>query len=389
MTQINPQKLKTMLAKITLIIALMSSLFNLQLQAQDRDFSAFSEEETIELQQLLNRVETEEKSFLKTKVKDINTRLEEGNLSPDEAQDLKVLAAEQTAKTIADAQNLVFDWASFQKEKYGEVNIDQFGDYDTYLLVINEMGLNPSKLNFDFNFFKNPSKKKNKRKPLNERDLPYSPRTLSELFISISFNNAVLEGGSIDNTLFKFGGSRSFEIGYEWSTRVFKESNFLRINYGVSFQFNGLKPKNNTIFVANGEQTVLEPFEFDLEKSKFRMDNLILPVHLQFGNSKTTVLDNGNKRFTDQDFKVGLGGFVGINLRNTQKLKFDDGRRDEKLKQRDDFNTNNLLYGLSAFVGWETVAIFAQYNLNPIFNNNVRDLNNFQVGVRLLMDRRH
>ena len=367
----------------------MSSLFNLQLQAQDRDFSAFSEEETIELKQLLNRVETEEKSFLKTKVKDINTRLEEGNLSPDEAQDLKVLAAEQTAKTIADAQNLVFDWASFQKEKYGEVNIDQFGDYDSYLLVINEMGLNPSTLNFDLNFFKNSSKEKNEFKPLNERDLPYSPRTLSELFISISFNNAVLEGGSIDNTLFKFGGSRSFEIGYEWSTRVFKESNFLRINYGVSFQFNGLKPKNNTIFVANGEQTVLEPFEFDLEKSKFRMDNLILPVHLQFGNSKTTVLDNGNKRFTDQDFKVGLGGFVGINLRNTQKLKFDDGRRDEKLKQRDDFNTNNLLYGLSAFVGWETVAIFAQYNLNPIFNNNVRDLNNFQVGVRLLMDRRH
>jgi hypothetical protein len=129
--------------------------------------------------------------------------------------------------------------------------------------------------------------------------------------------------------------------------------------------------------------------EFDLEKSKFRMDNLIFPVHLQFGNSKTTVLDNGNKRFTDQDFKVGFGGFVGFNLRNTQKLKFDDGRRDEKLKQRDDFNTNNLLYGLSAFVGWKTVAIFAQYNLNPIFSNNVRDLNNFQVGVRLLMDRKH
>jgi hypothetical protein len=86
---------------------------------------------------------------------------------------------------------------------------------------------------------------------------------------------------------------------------------------------------------------------------------------------------------------VGLGGFVGFNLLNTQKLKFDDGRRDEKLKQRDDFNTNNLLYGLSAYLGWETFSIFAQYNLNPIFADNVRDLNNFQIGVRLLMDRRH
>jgi hypothetical protein len=112
-------------------------------------------------------------------------------------------------------------------------------------------------------------------------------------------------------------------------------------------------------------------------------------VHLQFGESKTTVLDNGNKRFSDHSFKVGVGGFAGINLANTQKLKFDDGRRNEKLKQRDDFNTNNLLYGLSAYVGWETFSIFAQYNLNPIFTDNVRDLNNFQIGVRLLMDRRH
>jgi hypothetical protein len=362
-------------------------LWSNQLVAQGRDFSAFDEEEASELQSILTRIESEEKEFLKSKVKEINSKLEDGNLSEQEAQDLKLEVAEESAKNIQDAQGLVYDWASFQKRKYGEVDLEQFQDYDSYSTIINELGLSPS--SFTFKLFDISSKKETDSKSLKERDLPYSNRTFSDLFIGISFNNAVLDGGSIDNTLFKFGGSRSFEIGYEWSTRVFKESNFLRINYGVSFQFNGLKPKNNTIFVANGEQTVLEPFEFDLEKSKFRMDNLILPVHLQFGNSKTTVLDNGNKRFTDQDFKVGLGGFVGINLRNTQKLKFDDGRRDEKLKQRDDFNTNNLLYGLSAFVGWETVAIFAQYNLNPIFNNNVRDLNNFQVGVRLLMDRRH
>ena len=282
---------------------------------------------------------------------------------------------------------MVYDWASFQKRKYGEVDLEQFQDYDSYLMIIDELGLSPS--SFTFKLFDISSKKETDSKSLKERDLPYSNRTFSDLFIGISFNNAVLDGGSIDDTSFKFGGSRSFEIGYEWSTRVFKESNFLRINYGFSFQFNGLKPKDNQIFVQNGEQTELESFEFDLEKSKFRMDNLILPVHLQFGESKTTVLDNGNKRFSDHSFKVGVGGFAGINLANTQKLKFDDGRRNEKLKQRDDFNTNNLLYGLSAYVGWETFSIFAQYNLNPIFTDNVRDLNNFQIGVRLLMDRRH
>ena len=372
--------------KITILFAFLASLWSQQLLAQNRDFSTFSEMETVELQELLNRIETEEKSFLKAKVKDINTQLEDGEISPEEAQDLKLEAAEESAKNIQEAQDLVFNWASFQKRKYNSVDFSQFEGYDSYHLFISELGLSPS--NFSFDFFKKSHQKESSQKPLKERDLPYSNRTLSELFISISFNNAVLDGGSIDDTNFKFGGSRSFEIGYEWSTRVFKETNVLRINYGFSFQFNGLKPKNNQIFVENGNQTELETFEFNLEKSKFRMDNLILPVHIQFGSSKTTVLDNGNKRFSDQDFKVGLGGFVGVNLLNTQKLKFDDGRRDEKLKQRDDFNTNNLLYGLSAYAGWKTFTIFAQYNLNPIFTDNLRDLNNFQVGVRLLMDRR-
>lgn len=367
--------------KITLILAIFASMWSTQTMAQNRDYSMFSKAEALELQELLERIETEEKGVLKVKVKSINSEMENGDLSSVEAQKLKMEAAEDSAKNIEEAQELVYDWASFQKRKYGELDLEQFQDYESYLLIINELGLNPSKLSF--HLFEKSTKKKEVSKSLKERDLPYSPRTLSEIFFSISFNNAVLDGGSIDDTPFKFGGSRSFEIGYEWSTRVFKETNFLRLNYGVSLQFNGLKPQDNTTFVDNGEQTVLEPFEFELEKAKFRMDNLIIPIHLQFGSSKTTVLDNGNKRFSGHNFKVGLGGFVGLNLRNTQKLKFDDGGRDEKVKQRDDFNTRNLLYGLSTYIGWEDFSVFAQYNLNSVFTDNIQELNNFQVGVRI------
>ncbi|MFD0930989.1 TonB-dependent receptor [Psychroflexus salinarum] len=370
--------------KITIILALFASLWSQQLLAQNRDFSIFTENETLELKQLFNRIETEEKSFLSMKVSKINSQLKKGDLSSPEAEELKMEAAKESAINIEEAQELLIDWASFQKRKYGEVDFDQFEDYDSYLSIIDELGLNPS--SFTFNLFELSSKKEVSQDTLKNRDLPYSSRTSGSVFSSLSFNNAVLEGGSIDDTPFKFGGSRSFEIGYEWSTRIFKESNFLRINYGVSVQFNGLKPKNNNIFVENGHQTNLEPFEFDLDKSKFRMDNLIVPVHLQFGSSKTTVLNNGNKRFSDHDFKVGLGGFAGINLLNTQKLKYNNSRTDVKLRERDDFNTNDLLYGLSAYIGWENVAVFAQYNLNSIFSDNLTDLNNFQIGVRTHWD---
>lgn len=84
--------------KITIILAILANLWSIQLLAQDRDFSSFSEEETQELQQLLSRIETEEKDLLKAEVRAINTQLEGGELSPEEAQDLKVNAAEESAK---------------------------------------------------------------------------------------------------------------------------------------------------------------------------------------------------------------------------------------------------------------------------------------------------
>jgi hypothetical protein len=209
----------------------------------------------------------------------------------------------------------------------------------------------------------------------------YYPRTDDYLVVAIAFNNALPDGGSLQDTGIRFAGSRTFEIGYSAETRVFRNTNFLRLKYGVSFQFNGLKPEGNRIFVTEGDQTLIQEVEVNLRKNKFRMDNLILPVHLQFGSNGRSY--NGYRSMSEHDFKVGIGGFVGLNLRNVQKLRYTDldGKRVRE-RQRNDFNTNNLLYGLSAYVGWDSFSIFAQYNLNPIFRNNPIDVNNFQIGVR-------
>lgn len=213
------------------------------------------------------------------------------------------------------------------------------------------------------------------------RRLTYYPRTDDYLVVAIAFNNALPDGGSLQHTGIRFAGSRTFEIGYSAETRVFRNTNFLRLKYGISFQFNGLKPEGNRVFVVDGDQTFIQEVDVNLHKNKFRMDNIILPVHLQFGSNRRSY--KGYKSMGNHDFKVGIGGFVGLNLRNVQKLRYTDldGKRTRE-KQRNDFNTNNLLYGLSAYIGWENFAIFAQYNLNPVFRNNPIDANNFQIGVR-------
>jgi hypothetical protein len=204
------------------------------------------------------------------------------------------------------------------------------------------------------------------------------------LIFAFGLNNAIPGNGGINDSPFKVGGSRFFEIGYLWSTPLDKK-NFLRLDYGFSFQFNGLKVEDDQIFFEDGEETVLGNFERDgqvinLDKNKFRQDNLIFPVHLHFNTKRSSKGDY----FTRSGFNFGLGGFVGLNLNNIQKLKYDFNGDNEKDKFKDDYNTNNFLYGLSAYAGFGDMTLYMTYSMNQIFENNpdAFNYNNVQLGLR-------
>lgn len=210
----------------------------------------------------------------------------------------------------------------------------------------------------------------------------HSARTTSSWTLGFGFHNAIADGQSLDDSDFKIGGSRFIEIGFTYTTRIFNNSNLFYLKYGISYQSNGLKPENNLIFEENGSLTTLEEFDLELDKSKFRQDNLILPVHLQIGTTKYVYDDQGNRYFRPHKLKLGLGGYVGLNLNNTQKLKYNLDGQDIKFRQRDDFNTNNFLYGLSAYLGYENTALYFTYGLNDVFNSQPIDLNTLQLGIR-------
>jgi hypothetical protein len=101
-------------------------------------------------------------------------------------------------------------------------------------------------------------------------------------------------------------------------------------------------------------------------------------VHLHFNTKRSRSGDY----FTRSGFNFGLGGFVGLNLNNRQKLKYDFNGNNEKLKLKNGYNTNNLLYGLSTYAGFGDVTLYFTYTLTPIFKNNPVDLNNVQLGLR-------
>jgi len=316
------------------------------------------------LEQTKEQIINEEKDALKIQLESINRRLEGGTVTEAEAADMKQNAAEQRALNIENKLAIVDNKIELLKRN-GVSEEDQ-------LLVVG-LGTNSAtgESLFGINFTNVPEHKRR-----------YDRRTKSELIFSFGLNNVIGDNQSLNDSPYKIGGSRYAEIGLGWKTRVFKESNWLRIKYGVSFQFNGLKAEDNQFLVDTGAQTELQEFPLDLTKSKFRMDNVVIPVHFEFGPSKKIEKENYFRYSTYNKFRVGLGGYAGLNLGARQKLKFKDEGEDVKQKLKANYNTNNFIYGLSGYIGFSQISLYAKYDLNTVFKNDPINQRNVSLGIR-------
>lgn len=316
-------------------------------------------------------IQEEEKAQLKKEVEAINNRLQNNEITVEEADKLKLDAAKKAALNIENRLAIVNNKISLL-QRNPELD-DKKDDKITFRIGGSEGG--------DVSFIYLGKE---------ENDIPkirkYDRRTSSDLVLAFGFNNAIVEGESFNDSPYKFGGSRFFEMGWAWKTRVFENTNFMRLKYGVSLQVNGLKPSGNNYFIQQGDQTVLAAFPYDLKKAKLSVSNLVVPVHFEFGPSKKIDKETYFRYSTNNQFKIGIGGYGGFNVGTRQKLKYEiDGER-IKEKQKRDFNTSNLVYGVSGYVALGDVALYVKYDLSPIFKDQLVKQNNISLGVRFDMD---
>ena len=112
------------------------------------------------------------------------------------------------------------------------------------------------------------------------------------------------------------------------------------------------------------------------------MDNLVFPLHFEFGPSKFRRTDERIRYNIHNQFRLGIGGYGGLNLGTRQKLKYNlDGEKvKDKLKRS--YNTSNFVYGLSAYIGFDSVLLYAKYDLSPIFQDAIVDQHNISLGLR-------
>ncbi|OAB76049.1 hypothetical protein [Cochleicola gelatinilyticus] len=321
------------------------------------------------LENLKEQVIQEEKDALKNEVESITQRLENDNITAAEAEELKQKAAEKRALNIENRVAIIDNKIALAERNEGD---NVMGD-DTDRLVL-RIGRDDNQ-NDSFWYVG----RKNKPRE-------YDLRTSSDFVFAVGLNNVITEGESLEDSDFKTGGSKFAELGWAWKTRVFKESNWLRIKYGFSFQFNGLKPTGNRYYVDTGAQTELQEFPVNLDKSKFRMDNLVFPVHFEIGPSEKIEKEDYFRYNTYNKIKFGIGAYAGFNLGVRQKLKFEEDGDDVKQKLKGDYNTNNFVYGLSTYIGWRETALYLKYDLNTIFKDNPVDQRNVSLGLRFDLD---
>lgn len=357
---------------ITKFLALLVLTFSVQLINAQENSNA-DKIEALKVQK--EQVAAQEKEWLKAEVEAVNVQLDNNEISQEEANSLKADLATKHALNIENRLAIIDNRISLL-ERNENVPYDTGANLDGFII---ELGKNKDSDEYDLkSLYIGPQKRKEPKK--------YDRRTTSDIVFAIGFNNAIIEGQSLNDSPYKLGGSGFVELGWAWKTRLLKNSNAIRIKYGVSFQWNKLDIKDNLYFQEIDDVVTLEEFPLNLDKSKFRSTNLVFPAHFEFGPSKKIEKENYFRYSTYNKFKIGVGGYGGFVLQSIQKLKYDDENGDYQKDKIKDYNTNSFVYGVSSYISWGSVGIYAKFDLSTIFKDQAIDQNNISLGLRFDMD---
>jgi len=310
----------------------------------------------------IEQVTLEEKLALKTAVEAVNVRLEKGEITAAQAATEKQALATETAAKIESRVNLLND----------ELRILVQNKVDGKLATRDTVHINGKFFSINFG---NHDKNKKKYTFRGEK------RTTSQFVFAIGLNNVVTDG-SVENSDFRFAGSRFYEWGFTYNTRLFKNDNLLHVKYGMSLMYNDLRPTDNRVFEKQGDQTVLVTSPVNLESARFRNVYLVAPLHLEFDFSKKEVKDDKTLFRTHKSLRLGVGGYAGIRIKSKQKIEYEIDDMDYDQKVKGDFNASNFIYGLSTYIGYRETSLYLKYDLNPLFQNNAIKQNNISLGVR-------
>jgi hypothetical protein len=103
---------------------------------------------------------------------------------------------------------------------------------------------------------------------------------------------------------------------------------------------------------------------------------------LEFDFSENKSREGNTSFSTHKGVRFGIGGYGGLKIKSKQKMHYNSDDDKIRIKTKGNFNTNDLIYGLSTYLGYKSTSLYLKYDLNPLFENNVVDQNNISLGIR-------
>lgn len=318
-------------------------------------------------QEKQNIVETE-KFELKKQIEKIDERLDKGEINTEKATALKQEAAKKSALNIDNRSAIIDNQIELAKR---DVQLYNYKPATGAYIALGFGNVVDDKGSFLLGIDYKAIDKKPK----------YDKRTYRDIVIKYGFASAVGDGRTIGDS-YKFWRSGSAEFGLAFKTRLLKESNKFRLSYGLSYQYIMYGPGKDKYFVNENGTTVLKPFPYELKNNFLRVENLVIPIHLEFGPSVKREYKDYFRYDTSYSFKVGLGGYAGINTGAMQRLQYKvDGERIVR-KDRSDYNVSKFVYGLDGYAGFGGMSVFARYELSPIFEQSAYKEHAIAFGIR-------
>ena len=350
--------MRNLIVYLTLILCLFVS----KSVAQENTFEARANAIAVKIETITQN----EKESLKKEIEEVNSQVDKGTISQAQAdakkQELAAIRAKNIETKVASLQD---ELKNLVQEKVDGKLVESYKP-NKFVIFSKSSGKNSEKYQKYRDSLDNVSEK----------------RTTSQFVFAAGFNNLATDE-KVDNSDFRYLGSHFYEWGTTFNTRILDNSNFLHLKYGMSLMYNNLRPTDNRIFVKSGNQTLLQTNPIDLKDSRFRNVYLVAPLHLEFDFSKTKIKEDGTKLFkSHQSLRLGFGGYAGVRIKSKQFQEFENDGQDYTVKQKGDFNVNNFIYGVSGYIGYGEVSLYAKYDLNPMFENNVVKQNNVSLGVR-------
>ncbi|MBX2845024.1 MAG: PorT family protein [Saprospiraceae bacterium] len=179
----------------------------------------------------------------------------------------------------------------------------------------------------------------------------------------------------------RFGNSTNVEIGIV-QQKLNLSKHKLNLQWGLGLDNNKFSFEEDFVIDQDANEYIRTTEGINGSTKKNRLSATYVQVPLMLNYESSTRHYNS--------IRISAGGFAGLRINSNQKIKFRD--RDDngingkkKYKESDDFNLENVVYGLKGELGYGPVNLYAKYNLNDLFKEEVgQDLQLLSVGIMLV-----